>query len=75
MVFIDDILVYSKTPDEHARHLRLVLESLRENQLYAKLKKCEFWLGKVAFLGHVVSKKCVSMDPQKIKVVVNWPIP
>ena len=55
IVFIDDILVYSKTRAEHARHLKLVLKSLREHQLYAKFSKCQFWLDQVAFLGHVIS--------------------
>ena len=55
VVFIDDILVYSKIGEEHDVHLRLVLETLREHQLYAKLSKCEFWLKEVAFLGHVIS--------------------
>ena len=56
IVFIDDILVYSKSEEEHAMHLRMVLQTLREHQLYAKFSKCEFWLDQVAFLGHVVSK-------------------
>ena len=55
IVFIDDILVYSRSAEEHAMHLRLVLQTLREHQLYAKFSKCEFWLDQVAFLGHVVS--------------------
>ena len=56
IVFIDDILVYSRSEEEHALHLRLVLQTLREHQLYAKFSKCEFWLDQVAFLGHMVSK-------------------
>jgi hypothetical protein len=55
VVFIDDILVYSRTKKEHAEHLRLVLGTLREHQLYAKFSKCEFWLKEVGFLGHVIS--------------------
>ena len=70
--FIDDILVYSSSPEEHLEHLRIVLQTLRERQLYAKLSKCQFWLDRVAFLGHVISAEGVSVDPQKIEAVVNW---
>src|SRR5215216_1006734 len=72
VVFIDDILVYSKNEEEHKEHLRLVLEKLREHQLYAKFSKCEFWLKEVGFLGHVVSAGGVSVDPAKIKDVEEW---
>jgi hypothetical protein len=72
VVFIDDILIFSKTMEEHEEHLRLVLEKLRSNQLYAKFSKCEFWLTEVAFLGHVISAGGVSVDPGKIKDVLNW---
>ena len=75
IVFIDDILVYLKTPEEQAYHLREFLEVLRKHELYAKLKRCEFWLEKVAFLGHVVSKEGISVDPQKIETVTQWPKP
>ncbi|XP_074291547.1 uncharacterized protein LOC141618347 [Silene latifolia] len=75
VVFIDDILVYSKNKEEHEKHLRIVLQTLRENNLYAKLRKCEFWLEKVAFLGHVVSKEGVSVDPSKIKAASKWERP
>ena len=57
MVFIDDILVYSNDRENHDTHLRVVLETLRQEQLYAKLSKCEFWLGEVSFLGHIVSEE------------------
>ena len=67
IVFIDDILVYSGSSEEHSEHLRSVLQTLREWQLYAKLSKCQFWLDRVAFLGHVISVKGVSVDPQKKK--------
>jgi hypothetical protein len=70
--FIDDILVFSKTEEEHENHLRLVLEKLRSNKLYAKFSKCEFWLTNVAFLGHVISARGVSVDPGKVKDVLNW---
>ncbi|KAL4011171.1 hypothetical protein IC575_028220 [Cucumis melo] len=75
IVFIDDILIYSKTEVEHEEHLHQVLETLRANKLYAKFSKCEFWLRKVTFLGHVVSSKGVSVDPAKIEAVTNWPRP
>ncbi|KAL0541683.1 hypothetical protein IC582_021738 [Cucumis melo] len=73
IVFIDDILIYSKTEAEHEEHLHQVLETLRANRLYAKFSKCEFWLKKVSFLGHVVSSEGVSADPAKIEAVTNWP--
>jgi hypothetical protein len=72
VVFIDDILIFSKTEEEHEKHLRLVLEKLRSNQLYAKFSKCEFWLIEVAFLGYVISARGVSVDPSKVKDVLNW---
>jgi hypothetical protein len=72
VVFIDDILIFSKTMEEHEEHLRLVLEKLRSNHLYVKFSKCEFWLIEVAFLGHVISTGGVSVDPGKIKDVINW---
>jgi hypothetical protein len=70
VVFIDDILIFSKMKEE--KHLRLVLEKLRSNKLYAKFSKCEFWLTKVTFLGHVISARGVSVDPGKVKDVLNW---
>ena len=72
IVFIDDILVYSKSRKEHEDHLRIVLEILREKKLYAKFSKCEFWLDSVSFLGHVVSKDGVMVDPSKIEAVKSW---
>ena len=72
IVFIDDILVYSKSKKENEEHLRMVLEMLREKKLYAKFSKCEFWLDEVSFLGHVVSKDGVMVDPSKIETVKNW---
>ena len=71
MVFIDDILVYSKDAQEHEQHLRIVLETLREKKLYAELKKCDFWLKEVSFLGHIVSVEGIRVDPIKIAAVVN----
>ena len=75
VVFIDDILVYSKDAQEHEQHLRIVLETLRENKLYAKLSKCDFWLKEVSFLCHIVSVEGIRVDPTKIKAVVNWKPP
>jgi hypothetical protein len=72
MVFIDDILIFSKTEEELEKHLRMVLEKLRSNQLYAKFCKCEFWLTEVAFLRHVISARGISVDPSKVKDVLNW---
>jgi hypothetical protein len=72
VVFIDDIIIFSKMEEEHEVHLRLVLEKLRVHQLYAKFSKCEFWLTEVAFLGHIVSAGGVSLDPGKVKDVLNW---
>jgi hypothetical protein len=72
VVFIDEILIFSKTEKEHEKHLRMVLEKLRSNQLYAKFSKCEFWLTEVAFLGHVISVGGVSVDPSKVKDMLNW---
>jgi hypothetical protein len=69
VVFIDDILIYSKSEEEHVEHLRIVLSVLKERQLYAKLSKCEFWLKEVSFLGHVISDKGISVDPAKIEDV------
>ncbi|KAA0040646.1 DNA/RNA polymerases superfamily protein [Cucumis melo var. makuwa] len=74
-VFIDDILVYLVDRESHEEHLRIVLQTLREKQLYAKFSKCEFWLEQVVFLGHVVSAKGVSVDPQKVEAIVNWERP
>ena len=66
VVFIDDILIYSKNKEEHAQHLRIVLTRLREHKLYAKLSKCEFWLDRVQFLGHVLTPEGISVDPSKV---------
>uniref|UniRef100_A0A251VQQ9 RNA-directed DNA polymerase n=1 Tax=Helianthus annuus TaxID=4232 RepID=A0A251VQQ9_HELAN len=75
IVFIDDILIYSKTQAEHERHLRLILELLRTEHLYAKFSKCEFWLQEVQFLGHTVNKLGIHVDPAKIEAVKNWVAP
>ena len=75
MVFIDDILVYSKNAQEHEHHLRIVLQTLRENRLFAKLSKCDFWLKEVSFLGHIVSAEGIRVDPVQIEAIVNWKPP
>jgi hypothetical protein len=72
IIFIDDILVYSKIKEDHMKHLRIVLQKLRDHKLYAK---CEFWLTKVSFLGHILSHIRISVDPSKIKDVVEWVTP
>ncbi|GJV42598.1 putative reverse transcriptase domain-containing protein [Tanacetum coccineum] len=75
IVFIDDILIYSKTKEDHEVHLGLVLELLRKEKLYAKFSKCEFWLQEVHFLGHVVNQNGIHVDPSKIEAVKNWKTP
>jgi hypothetical protein len=75
VVFIDDILVYSANYVEHKGHLKIVLEKLLEKRLFAKFKKCEFWLEEVSFLGHVVNKDGLAVDPAKVQVVVEWERP
>jgi hypothetical protein len=75
VVFIDDILVYSKNKEEHMDHLHMVLQKLREHQLYVKLSKCEFWLKQVSFLGHIISEGGISVDPSKIQDVLSWEAP
>ena len=72
VVFIDNILVYSNSREEHECHLSIVLQTLRDKQLYAKLMKCEFWLDRVSFLGHVVTKDGILVDPGKVDAVSNW---
>ena len=72
VVFSYDILVYSKTEQEHAKHLRRILQTLRDRKLYAKLSKCEFWIVEVKFLRYVVSQGGVSVDPSKVEAVLSW---
>ena len=75
VVFIDDILVFSINEQEHDQHLKIVLQTLREKKLYAKLSKCDFWLKEVSFLCHIVSAEGIRVDPAKIEAVVNWKSP
>ncbi|KAL0307941.1 UNVERIFIED_CONTAM: Retrovirus-related Pol polyprotein from transposon.6 [Sesamum calycinum] len=75
IVFIDDILVYSKNREEHEQHLRIVLQILKEKELYAKLSKCEFWVNQVVFFGHVISGDGVMPDPSKVKAIMEWRVP
>jgi hypothetical protein len=75
VVFIDDILVYSKNEAEHTKHLHNVLQRLRDHQLYAKLSKCDFWLREIKFLGHTISQDGISVDPKKVQEVMNWKPP
>ena len=74
-MFIDDILVYSKDRENNDTHLRIVLETLRNEQLFAKLSKCEFWFREVSFLGHIISEEGIQMDPKKIEVIIEWKPP
>ena len=75
VVFIDDIFICSKSDSDHEKYLRLVLQKLRDNQLYAKFSKCEFWIDKVPFLGHIISNGGISVDPAKVKEMVAWRVP
>jgi hypothetical protein len=75
VVYFDDILIYSKTLEDHVMHLRRVFELLREKKLYANLKKCSFCVNSVTFLGYIVSDEGISMDEEKIRAIMEWPIP
>jgi hypothetical protein len=72
VVFIDDILIYSQSEEEHVDHLKMVLQRLRDHQLYAKLSKCEFWINEVMFLGHIINKDGLVVDPKKVADILNW---
>jgi hypothetical protein len=72
VIFIDDILIYSSNEETHEDHLRLVLQKLRDNQLYAKFTKCDFWLKEVAFIGHIVTDSGINVDPGLISEIQNW---
>jgi hypothetical protein len=75
MIFIDDILIYSNSTEEHEEHLRVVLQRLRDHQFYAKFSKCEFWINEVSFLGHVISPEGITVDPGKVRDVLDWKPP
>jgi hypothetical protein len=75
VVFIDDILVYSKSTNDHEEHLRVVLLQLRDHQLYAKFSKCEFWINEVPFLGHVISSEGIAAGLSKVRDVLDWELP
>ena len=75
VVYLDDILIYSKNEEEHDEHLRLVLMKLREHRLYAKFSKCEFWLPEVTYLGHVISGKGIAVNPERVQAVLDWTPP
>jgi len=75
VLFIDDILVYSENEQDHVEHLRVMLTRLREHPIYAKLSKCEFWLKKVPFLGHILSEEGITVDPSKLQEVKDWKAP
>ena len=75
VVFINDILIYLRSVEEHEQHLRVILNKLRAHELYAKFSKCEFWLQEVAFLGHIIIADAVKVDPKKVKAVSEWKQP
>ena len=75
LVFLDDILIYSKNEEEHEEHLILTLQLLRENKLYAKLRKCDFYRDRIHYLGHIILDEGISVDLEKIETIMNWPTP
>ncbi|GKE12496.1 putative reverse transcriptase domain-containing protein, partial [Tanacetum coccineum] len=75
IVFINDILIYSKSKEEHSEHLKIILDLLKKEKLYAKFSKCDFWLESVQFLGHVINSEGIYVDPAKIEAIKNWPVP
>src|SRR3954467_2783613 len=75
VVYLDDILIYSKNEEEHAKHLRMVLTKLREHRLYAKFSKCEFWLPEVTYLGQMISAKGIAVNPERVQAVLDWTPP
>jgi hypothetical protein len=75
IVFLDDILIYSKSEEDHEHHLRLVLKLLNEHHLYSKLSKCYFYQNNIHYLGHIISEQGIAIDPEKIKAIRGWPTP
>ena len=75
LLYLDDILVFSETEEEHEEHLRLVLDKLREHKFYAKFSKCEFWLKEVVYLGHIISTEGIKVDPSTVQAIVEWEPP
>jgi hypothetical protein len=75
IVFLDDILIYSKSEEEHGKHLRMVLQVLREHKWYAKLSKCVFYQKKIHYLGHIISEEGITVDPEKIEAIRGWTTP
>ena len=75
VVFIDDILIYSRSAEEHEQHLRVILNKLREHELYTKFSKCEFWLQEVTFLGYIIIAEVVKVYPEKVKAISEWKQP
>jgi hypothetical protein len=75
LMLIDDILIYEKNEDEHEHHLRIVLQTLREHELYVKLSKCEFYQQRIQYLGHVISEEGIALDLYKIKSIMEWTVP
>ena len=75
LVYLDDILIFSKTPKEHMRHLRIVFDTLREHKFYAKKSKCHFNASELEYLGHVVGKDDIRVDPKKVEAVAHWEVP
>lgn len=75
LIFIDNILIYSHTMEEHKEHLRLVLQTLREHQLYAKFNKCDFFKEEIQYLGHIIIREGITVDPKKIRTTMEWPVP
>ena len=75
LVFLDDIIIYSKNEEEHEEHLRLNLNFLREHKLYENLRTCDFYKDRIHYLGHIISDEGISIDLQKIEAIMNWPTP